>query len=57
MKKQVYRYILTIIGLIILRFIYVLITHVSFFEQVFISTSIGSILAQITVDKIETSKK
>lgn len=61
MKKQVYRYILTIIMLMILRFIYVLVMHVPFFEGVFISTSIGLILAEITADiillKMEKSKK
>lgn len=52
MKKGLFRYTLILSILLCLRLVYIRIFHVPFFEQVFISTTIGFIISQILVDKI-----
>lgn len=52
MKKGLFRYTLILSILLCLRLVYIRIFHVPFFEQVFISTTIGFIISQILVDII-----
>lgn len=47
MKKIILRFILTLLMLVCLRIIYVKVVKVNFWEEVFISTSIGFIFSQI----------
>ena len=57
MRKIILRCILITLMLIVLRIIYVKITNVPFFDQVFISTSMGFIFSQIVVEIILNKKK
>lgn len=50
MKKIIIRSLLTLSLLFCIRFFYIQLSKVPFFEQVFISTSIGFIIAQIIVE-------
>lgn len=63
MGKIFLRCLLTVLILLCLRYIYISIVDVPFFEQVFISTSLGLITSQLTVEvilnkaRIKNSKK
>lgn len=57
MKKIILRCIGITLILICLRVIYVKIANVPFFDQVFISTSIGFIFSQLIVELILNKKK
>ncbi len=57
MKKILLRCILALLILLGLRLIYVNIFHVPFFEQVFVSTTIGYIIAQILAEVIFNKSK
>ena len=52
MKKIILRCILTVLISVCIRFIYVKVVKVPFFEQVFISTSIGLIFSQIVLELV-----
>jgi hypothetical protein len=52
MKKIILRLVLTVLILVCLRLIYVKVVNVPFFEQVFISTSIGFIFSQIVLELV-----
>lgn len=52
MGKITLRCLLTVLILLCLRYIYISVVAVPFFEQVFISTSLGIITSQLIVEVI-----
>lgn len=56
MKNITLRCLLTVIILFCLRFVYIHVVEVPFFEHVFISTSIGFITSQVIVEVLINKK-